>query len=203
MSETETYARHAHLRADVPKRRLGYKIFLVAVILVFIISILDIIFWDEILFWPVVIAYVFLIIYAVILLFSRSIEQRRERALSLREAVLHCRHCDHAFMLASDHADDPHGATLSCPVCGVASKLPAPHSEPDAIHLPDEAPLKSGYQCSNCEEHFVITTFGKRPRGVDFGRCPHCDESGTIRRADLPGAETTRITDWTGRPRAA
>ena len=191
-----TEYRYAHLRANVPRRRAAYKWFFGLAILVFFLSLVDIIWFDEVMFWGIVAAYVVLFVWGLILLIALPTRQKRD-VWNLGEAALHCPNCDHVFLYAVDHPDDPGGASLTCPLCGVASHLPAPHSEPDRLPLPQGEPLRTAYQCGSCQEHIIISTLGDASRPVRFEECPHCHALGTVGMTELDATpKTHKVRDW-------
>jgi len=175
---------HGELRANVPRRRTAYKSFIIAVVAVFLLSMADIIWFDEVLFWPVVIAYVILFVWAIALLFSRRVGDA-ETLWNVGERILHCPQCESDFLYAADHVNDS-GTGMSCPVCGKTSDLPGPDAQTIGVELPATEPVRTAYHCDHCEEHFVVSTLGRPARSVAFESCPHCHTKGSVTRTQAP-----------------
>ncbi len=181
-----------HLRANVPKRRLGYKLFIVAAFVVFATSLVDILWLDNLLYFGVLGAYGLLFLWAILLLISR----RRPGQVRLGEVVLNCPNCDNAFLYGSTHLADPAGTMITCPVCAQASELPPAGSQPRTVVLPDTTPVHTAYRCDHCDEHITVATFGQPPRDVRFRACPQCHQTGTLLAAGNVSTQTVRKTGW-------
>ena len=192
MSEYHNPEKFAQVKANVAWRRKAYFWFIIAVVAVFLISIADIIWWDEILQWGVYVAILGLLIWAIVLLFAGVLRN----AWSVGEVVLSCPNCEHVFLYAADHADNKGHARMTCPVCQFAGELPVSEDQATEIQMPDGPRHDRAYQCGHCEEHIVISTLGDNPQPVQFEVCPHCGEHGTVHAADLPDEVSRRRQDF-------
>lgn len=192
MSDYVNPAKFADVKANVSWRRKAYFWFIIAVVAVFLISLVDIIWLDEVLQWGVYIAIIGLFIWAVILLFAGVISN----AWNVGEVALSCPNCDHVFLMATDHADNKGHARMTCPVCAFAGDLPVSEDQVTEMIIPEGKRTDQAYQCTSCEEHIVISTIGDNPRPVQFESCPHCGEHGTVVGADLPEDVERRRQDF-------
>lgn len=192
MSDYVNPEKFAHVEANVSWRRKAYFWFIIAVIAVFLISLIDIIWLDEVLQWPVYIAIIGLFIWAVILLFAGV----RKDAWNVGEVVLSCPNCDHVFLYAADHADNKGHARMTCPVCAFVGDLPVSEDQSTEIHMPEGRRSDQAFSCTSCDERIVISTIGDNPRPVQFEACPHCGARGSIVTADLPEQVERRRQDF-------
>jgi Zn finger protein HypA/HybF involved in hydrogenase expression len=167
------------LRGDPQKRRRGLAWVLFLALVAFAVSVVDILLLDEAYKLAVFATYAVLFVVGVLLLISRRMRksERRTEVLDMR-----CAHCGSGFR-ANLSVPQPAEAAMSCPICGIYSRMPSPGSTPVAMEL-GEAPAKStAYRCMHCNERLVIGTFGNsRHHEVLFQGCPHCGKEGWIRR---------------------
>lgn len=197
MSEYQSKKDHSHLRADVPKRRMGYWAFLWTAVVVFIVSLVDIIFLDEVLFWGVIAAYVILLIWGITLLFSRSIggeepdeffgvvaEDDADWTRDGKVEHLRCTNCAHVFGFDMKHLDDDKAhVAFNCPECGATGKLPARNATPVEAVVPGGRMHGPKFHCNECAEEWSVGAIGHEPKAeVRFDACPHC-QSMNIGRA--------------------
>ncbi len=190
-------ARYAHLRADVQKRRTGYKTIIALGVLTLVVSIVDILLLDQVLFLPVIGLYVVLAVVAVILYFSRRVkeetdeaedqEDESEVAIELREregtsydfgdvrrGALSCPSCRNVFQLGLEHFGQHKSVFFTCPECGEAARLPTGAKKPIEADLPAKPVHDSWYHCDHCGEDWSVGTFGHEGRTSHFEACPHC-----------------------------
>lgn len=192
MSDYVNPAKFAHVKADVSWRRRAYFWFIITVVAVFLISIADIIWWNEVLEYVVYGAILVLLVWAIILLFAAVIKN----AWSVGEVVLSCPECEHVFLYGAEHADNKGHARMTCPVCSFAGELPISQDQATEIEMPDGPRRDQAYECSNCSENIVISTIGDNPRPVQFEACPHCGEHGTVHAAALPDEIARKRQDF-------
>lgn len=184
---------HSHLRANVEKRRLGYAWFLITAIVVFLVSVADILWLDGVLYWGVLGAYLVLFVWAVVLLFSRRIptdeEEDDDDAFAPLEDIhakgwredgdidhLRCPHCRHvfAFDMKDLHAER-RSVAFTCPECGAAARLPQAHAPVHEAVVPGGPAKGPEFHCHSCEERWSVGAIGHDPKAeVRFDACPHC-----------------------------
>ena len=185
--------KYAHYRANVPRRRTTYKALIIAIFVVFLISLADIIWWDEVLQWGVYAAIAILFVWAIVMLFARVISDKH----NMDEVVLTCPNCDNAFLYGADHADNVGHARMTCPICQFVGDLPVSEDQATEIQMPSGNRHDHTYACSNCEEHIVITTLGNVGSDVQFDVCPHCGEKDTVHaKRDVEIGKRRRIDFW-------
>lgn len=185
--ESRWDARYGHLRANVPLRRTGYGWFMVLAVLVFIVSVIDIVYLDEVLYYGVLGAYALLLIWALLLLASRKrksgdddemLEFQLADEMSLKEEYLRCPECRHIFEFDMEHRDGRKGVNLSCPECGYIGRLPPADRERVAAAVPGGEADGPTFVCDACGEHWLVGTIGHKPKhDVQFSACPNCGET--------------------------
>ncbi len=181
------FARYQHLRANVAKRRTWYKTAIVLALLIFVGSLVDILFlrgesWNErLLEYAVYGCYALLFIVCVVLLFSRKQHAKDMQELHVLEsAFLVCDACQSVFQYGEVNFQDRKRIGFTCPACGEESALPTPDRTPVEMLLPDGPANAANYHCKNCSEDIRIATFGTTPRKVKFDACPHCGIAGKV-----------------------
>ncbi len=192
-------ARYGHLRADVHKRRAGYKWVILFGVLTLVTSVVDILFLDQILLLPVVGIYGLLAVVAVLMYFSRRVREPVEEeeetepqpqtdvAVNLREregtsydladvrhGVLSCPSCRQVFQLGLEHYDQRRAVLFTCPECGEAGRLPTGAKKPVEAEVPVKPVHEAWYHCDHCGEDWNVGTFGHEGRTSRFEACPHC-----------------------------
>ncbi len=196
MTETVTKGDYSHLRADVPKRRTAYWAFLASAIVVFFVSIADILWLDSVLFWGVIAAYAILFIWAFVLLFSRSNRDEYDEDFfdaptsgvdwrnDGRVDHLRCAQCRHVFAFDMKHIDDDRAhVAFNCPECGATGKMPKPSTPVVEAVVPGGAMHGPRFTCYDCDEQWAVGAIGHEPKAdVRFASCPHC-KSDNIGRA--------------------
>lgn len=175
--------KYQHLRADVPKRRKAYGWFIALAILVFIVSLVDILFLDQLLFWGVIAAYAILIVWAFFLLFSRRGEERMRQATATDRDYLRCGTCRHVFAFDMQHLHDPRKPVVfTCPECGTPGRLPDTEKGAAPAAIPGGGSFGPRFLCENCGERWSVSALGHDPKSdVHFEACPHCGDEDSMR----------------------
>lgn len=194
MAERESKGDYSHLRANVPKRRKGYWAFFWTALVVFLVSLADIIWFDEVLYWGVIAAYVILLVWGIILLFSRRInddEDDEDEDDFFDEAPksagtdwrndgrvdhLRCKECAHVFAFDMKSIDDEKAhVAFNCPECGAKGKMPRPQAAIVEAVVPGGAMHGPRFECHDCDEQWAVGSIGHDPKAdVRFDACPHC-----------------------------
>ncbi len=194
----EPEARYGHLRANVHKRRTGYKWILALGFLTLAATVVDILFLDNALQLPLLAVYGVLALAAILMYFSRSIKEPKEEEpeeeafpvdanINLRErtgtsydladvrhGVLSCPSCRQVFQLGLEHYDQRRNVLFTCPECGEAGRLPTDAKPPVVADIPVEPVHAAWYHCDHCGEDWSVGTFGHDGRVSRFEACPHC-----------------------------
>lgn len=191
MGEHVSKRDYGHLRANVPTRRKAYWAFLWIAIAVFVVSILDILFFEEVLFWGVIAAYVILFVWGIVLLFSRRWADDEEDDFvgvvddepasgdwrnDGRVQHLRCVKCAHVFGFDMKHIDDDKAhVAFNCPECGATGKMPRPNAEVVEAVVPGGRMKGPRFECHDCNEQWAVGAIGHEPKAdVKFDACPHC-----------------------------
>lgn len=179
-------AKYAHLRANVPVRRTGYAWFIVLAILIFLFSIVDIMFISSVAKWVVIGALAVILIWAIFLLFSRSwgddkgvvdFDEVDDEDYLEDGDYLRCRTCMHVFRFDMDHVHDKHRehVAFSCPECGTSGRLPAPDQPHVKAPVPGGEVYGKDFSCGSCDAHWTVGALGHEGKAdVAFEACPHC-----------------------------
>ncbi len=188
MTETATKRDYSHLRADVPKRRTAYWAFLWTAVVVFLVSIADILFLESVLFYGVLAAYAVLLIWGILLLFSRrqsadvdedffapptsNVDWRNDG----RVDHLRCTKCRHVFAFDMKSIDDRKAhVAFNCPECGATGKMPRPEANVVEAVVPGGSMHGPRFECQDCSEQWAVGAIGHEPKAdVRFESCPHC-----------------------------
>lgn len=193
---TDKYARHAHRRANVKRRRGLYILVLFLALIVLALAAVDVFMLREnppanhYIEYAVYGLIAVLFLWAFFMLFSRrrSEEQMTAEAAAepqpvyqMENALLQCPECKSVFQYGQIRFHDHRKTAFSCPVCGTFSALPDPQAEPVKVLRPEGEFQEVRYHCNNCNEDLAIGTFGETPLHlVRFRACPNCGERGFI-----------------------
>lgn len=180
-------ARYAKLRANVRRRRTGYVLFILLAIVVFVATVLDIVYNKSQAKWYLLSAYVVLFILGLLMLISRrrQLEDINE-IKALERTWLECDNCRSVFQFGSESFSNRRRVGFTCPVCGDESALPVAGMEPVERALPPGRLEESNYLCGNCKEDIVVGVYGGKPRSVTFRACPNCGVTGQITPNPIP-----------------
>ena len=183
------YAKYEHLRANVRRRRLAYKLFIFVSLLTLVLAVVDILYLDSLLQYGVYGIFGLLFLWGVFLLFSRRRPQEElEEVHRLERTLLQCPDCKSVFQYGQVHFDKHQPGVFSCPVCGVYSRLPPPDAPAVKALAPEGNVKEFGYVCRNCGEEFRVGTYGEAPlHAVRFRTCPNCGEKNRVERIPLEG----------------
>jgi Zn finger protein HypA/HybF involved in hydrogenase expression len=198
--------RHAHLRANVRRRRGLYALILFLAIVTVAVAIVDIAILrkdppaDRYIEYAVYGTLAFLFLWAFLLLFSRrsgapaaapTEEALPEEPRDMSRALLQCPDCKAVFQYGAVHFTDAQQTAFSCPVCGVYSQLPDIDAEPVKVVRPEGEFKELQYHCNNCNEDLAVGTFGETPLHlVRFRACPSCGQKGHIERLQAQPPES-------------
>ena len=176
------YAKYRHLRANVARRRVLYKLFIVFAIVVFAVSIVDILWLESVLKLGVYGAYALLFLFGLILLASRKRSAEELAQLKeLEKALLQCPECRNIFQFGEANLSGRKKVAFSCPVCGTYSALPEPDAEPVKAVPPGGILKELTYTCENCKERIAVGVFGEQSlHASKFRACPHCGEHNRV-----------------------
>lgn len=176
--------KYQHLRADVPRRRKAYGWFIVLAILVFVVSLVDILFLENALFWGVIAAYAVLLVWGIFLLFSRRGEERVRQATVTDRDYLRCGTCRHVFAFDMQHLHDPRKPVVfTCPECGTPGRLPNTEKGAAPAAIPGGGTFGPRFLCDNCGERWSVAALGHDPKSdVHFQACPHCGSEEDMRK---------------------
>ena len=189
--EAEWEDRYGHLRANVPLRRTGYGWFIFAVLLIFALTLVDIIYLDEVLKWGLVAAYAVIFMWAFFLLFSRTrrgeapaadddglLEFDVADSMDLEAEYLRCPQCRHVFEFDMEHRSHRKHVRFTCPECAYIGLLPPEDKDPVEAVIPGGKADGPTFLCGNCHEHWKVATIGHGPKKeIRFSACPHCGET--------------------------
>jgi DNA-directed RNA polymerase subunit RPC12/RpoP len=183
------YAKYTHLRANVRRRRLAYKLFIVVALLTLVLAVVDILYLDSALQYGVYAILGILFLWGIFMLFSRKRgEEELEAMQRMERTLLQCPDCKAVFQYGQIHFSDHKEGVFSCPVCGVYSRLPKPDAQPVKALAPEGNLKEFGYTCRNCGEEFRVGTYGETPiHAVRFRLCPNCGEKNYVERIPLEG----------------
>ncbi len=194
MSNVHNPDKYAQYRANVKRRRTAYLWFIIAVAVVFLVSVADIIWLDSVLKYGVYAAIVVLFIWAIVLLFSRKLSD----AWNVGEVVLSCPNCENAFLYAAGHADNKGNARMTCPICEHVADLPVSKDQVREMNIPTGDRFDHAYHCTHCDENIVVSTLGSKAHDVQFDACPHCGEHNSVRKTHAPEEiQRKRMDGWT------
>jgi Zn finger protein HypA/HybF involved in hydrogenase expression len=180
-------AKFAHLRANVQLRRTGYTWFIVSAILLFLVSLVDIMFLDSVMEWGIIGALGVLVIWALVLFFSRAwngvedgdveFEEIEDEDFVAKGDFLRCKTCMHVFRFELDHVQDEHRehVAFNCPECGTMGYLPSPEQETVKAPVPGGEVYATDFSCGSCDAHWTVGAIGHEGKAdVGFEACPHC-----------------------------
>jgi len=182
------YAKYRHLRANVARRRVLYKLFIVFAIVVFAVSIVDILWLESVLKLGVYGAYALLFLFGLILLASRKRSAEELAQLKeLEKALLQCPECRNIFQFGEANLSGRKKVAFSCPVCGTYSALPDAESEPVRAPPPTGELREVTYQCEHCLERITVGVFGEQELHESrFRACPNCGEKDFVKVSQGP-----------------
>lgn len=194
--EVGKYAKYQHLRANVRRRRRLYGLAIFLAIVVFVVTIVDILFLREEAWnadkvevagftWGLIEAiayglYALLFLFAIFWLFSRRRHREELAALAeLERTLLACPDCNAILELGLAIPGDK-AVAMSCPNCGRFNRV-----RPDAPTMHAETPVgrpqELRFTCTDCNEEIGVGMFGRAPGPVQFRACPHCGMTGTVK----------------------
>ncbi|HLF16645.1 MAG TPA: hypothetical protein VI796_04345 [Candidatus Thermoplasmatota archaeon] len=182
------YKRYQHLRANVARRRALYGVFILLAIVVFVASLMDIMFLESKMQYGVYGAYGLLFVIGVILLISRKRSEAEIAQLAaLEKALLSCPQCKSIFQFGEVHFSGRKKISFSCPVCGTYSALPDAESEPVRAPPPTGELREVTYQCEHCLERITVGVFGEQELHESrFRACPNCGEKDFVKVSQGP-----------------
>lgn len=194
-AKPEGYAKYKHLRANVRRRRAWYGTLILLSIVVLAVSIVDIGFVDSAMEYGVYGAYAFLFLIAILMLISRSrkeevVEEGLPQPKEMDHILLQCPSCENNFEYAQPDFASHKEVSISCPVCGVFSKLPGLNMEPVKVLTPDGPYKELRYRDSTTGDEIAVGTYGETPLNlVRFRASPVSGEKGVIERLQTPPPE--------------
>jgi Zn finger protein HypA/HybF involved in hydrogenase expression len=188
-------AKHAHLKANVRRRRGLYALIVFLAIATLALALVDIAVLredppkDRMIEYAVYGLLAVLFLWAFFMLFSGKrqeapLQEEVEAApRDMSRALLQCPDCKSVFQYGAINFTDAKKTAFSCPVCGVYSQLPDPEAEPVKVVRPEGEFKELQYHCTHCNEDLAVGTFGETPLHlVRFRACPNCGEKGFIER---------------------
>ncbi|MHB8633929.1 MAG: hypothetical protein ACYDBQ_08205 [Thermoplasmatota archaeon] len=186
--EARGYARYQHLKANVRRRRMLYKLLIVLAAVAFVGAVIDVLFIEPSGspgLQPFFLLALFgLLIWAILMLVS--LPRGREELAEidrLQRTLLQCPDCKQVFQFGEVHFDDHKKAAFTCPMCGAYGALPETGSAPVKAVVPEGELKVRHYVCSNCKEEIEVGTYGEQPLyDVRFRTCPRCGESKFIQK---------------------
>jgi uncharacterized membrane protein YhaH (DUF805 family) len=194
--EEGKYAKYQHLRANVRRRRQAYGWFIVLAILVFIASIVDILFFREetwnadkvavagtelgLVETIVYALYAVLFVWGIFLLISRRRHKAELAAIAdLERQLFACPDCN-AIMELGLAKPGEKTVAMSCPNCGRFNRFNPDTKQVWHAEAPAGRPREIRMECSKCEEEIGVGMYGRNPGPVQFRACPHCGSTGTV-----------------------
>lgn len=163
------------------KWKIGFAITAIASILLFMVSLYDIIYLQRRFFYWFLASIIVVLCSIVLFLYMYRSSRKEMDPVVLFEKTLHgglyhfkCSHCGGMFALKESRKNDIRNLTLTCPDCGAVGRI---SSHPPKIidRIPSEKSPRVSFVCTKCGERLNIWAEGKPLSDhISIFSCPYC-----------------------------